>query len=164
MAEATSEKQLTGRHVLLMLLAFFGVMFVVNIIFAYLAVTSFTGEDVPKSYQQGVEYNKTIQARQAQQTLNWAVYANSYKADDQDTTIVVKILDETSQPVPDLSVTGIMRHPTDKAFDRNVELQSYEDGLYRANIDLTDGTWTLVATAKVKDRAVYKFTHDVWVK
>ena len=55
--------ELKGWHVLLILMAFFGVMFSVNGVFLYHAITSFPGEDVKKSYVQGLNYNDTLAVR-----------------------------------------------------------------------------------------------------
>ena len=61
---------LTGRHVLMMLIAFFGVIFAVNGVFLYAAISTFDGTDTSSAYQKGIDYNTTIaeseeQARRA---------------------------------------------------------------------------------------------------
>ena len=59
MADETAPRgKLTGWHVLWIMLGFFGLMFTVNGIFLYHAITSFPGEDVKKSYLQGLEIGK----------------------------------------------------------------------------------------------------------
>ena len=55
---------LKGWHVLLMLVGFFGFMFVVNGIFLWAAITSFPGEDEQKSYMQGLHYNEIAEIMQ----------------------------------------------------------------------------------------------------
>ena len=53
---------LEGRHVLMALIAFFGVMLIANGIFVYFAVLTFSGGDTPESYRKGLNYNETIAA------------------------------------------------------------------------------------------------------
>ena len=165
MSEANSKKELTGHHVFWMLVAFFGVMFVVNIIFAVAAVKSFTGEDVPKSYRQGIEYNQAISARRDQLSLGWTVAANNYVQENGSRVIVVDARDKTGNRLEGLEISGIIRHPTDKAFDLPVDLkQDPVDQLYRTSVDLSEGHWTLIVTARSGEKAAYKFTHDIWVR
>ena len=66
------QRELTGKHVLLMLVAFFGVIIVTNVIFINAAVTSFRGEDVKGSYRQGLEYNETLETRKSEGQLGWS--------------------------------------------------------------------------------------------
>ena len=55
----TDGKVLKGHHVLFWLMGFFGLMFVVNGVFLWAALSSFPGEDVRHSYLQGLQYNQT---------------------------------------------------------------------------------------------------------
>src|SRR5664279_3002869 len=62
---------LTGRGVLLWLVAFFGIIFATNAYYITIAVKSFSGEDEQKPYLQGVEYNDTLARRALQKKLDW---------------------------------------------------------------------------------------------
>ena len=68
--------QVRGWHVLTALLAFFGAIIAVNIAFAVIAVRSFPGEDVRRSYVQGLQYNDTLAERRVQQALGWQASAD----------------------------------------------------------------------------------------
>lgn len=57
-----TRKGIDGRHVLLGLVAFFGVMFVVNAIFVYFAVATFSGGDTSNPYQKGLHYDQMLEA------------------------------------------------------------------------------------------------------
>ena len=52
-------------------IAFFGVMVLVNAIFLYLAVSTFSGGDASNAYRKGLHYNETVEAakRQAERRL-----------------------------------------------------------------------------------------------
>ena len=85
-------KELKGWHVLLIMLGFFGVMFAVNGVFLYHAITSFPGEDVKKSYVQGLNYNQTLSARASQADLGWRAEAGL-----RDGTIAFRLFDAEAQ-------------------------------------------------------------------
>ena len=50
-------KELTGRHVLYMILGFFGVVLLANVVFVYLAMDTFTGLATEGAYVKGLSYN-----------------------------------------------------------------------------------------------------------
>jgi hypothetical protein len=60
-----------GRHVLLGLIAFFGVMLVANSLLVYYALDTFSGGDRPDPYRAGLRYNDTIAAAERQAALGW---------------------------------------------------------------------------------------------
>jgi len=77
----------------------------VNALFITKAVSSFTGEDVKKSYLQGLDYNTTIQTRSAQATLGWNVAANVVEASDQEQRFIVRISDADTLPNPQIIIS-----------------------------------------------------------
>lgn len=160
--KAAHKRELTGRHVFLMLAVFFGVMFTVNGLFAYLAVKSFSGEDVPRSYRQGLEYNQVIKAREAQAELGWHVKANSFPLEDK-TRIVIHVEDGQMHNVTGLQINGVLRHPSDKALDQAVTFRDTGKGRYEADIMLPHGAWTLKVEANDQRHHVYKLAYDIWV-
>ena len=66
-----SPKELKGIHVLMWLMGFFGLMFAVNGVFLFHAITSFPGEDIQKSYLQGINYNDKLKDRALQMDRGW---------------------------------------------------------------------------------------------
>ena len=65
------EKRLTGKHVLIILLSAFGVVFAVNGFFAYSAIHTLSGEQRGASYEAGLHYNATLAEQRAQEELHW---------------------------------------------------------------------------------------------
>ncbi|MEM7728572.1 MAG: FixH family protein [Pseudomonadota bacterium] len=140
-----AERELTGRHVLIMLLIFFGLIIGSSIWFTTLAVTSFRGEDVEKSYRQGLDYNHTLAEREAQAALGWAASVNTVGTPD-DRMLVVR-LDAGDRKLFGLEVTGKLRHPVDTDLDRNLAFQPGPDGTLRADLSGLIGQWVLQAQA-----------------
>ena len=146
-------KELTGRHVLFMLLAFFGIIVGVNAIFITKAVSSFTGEDVKGSYRQGLEYNKTIQSRSEQASLGWNVMTNVISSSEKGQRFIIRVTNEHNKPIESLSVSGQFKRPTNLAKDEAVNFVERGDGIYEAQINLQKGQWRLKAIADSQDRS-----------
>jgi len=156
---AKAKKELKGRHVLMMLLAFFGVMLAVNIYFTVMAVKSFRGEDVPRSYRQGLEYNQTLESRAAQKAIGWTVRANLAQSSYGD-RIILDVRDKDGRSIPNLAIKAVLRHPADTALDIPLDFES--DGIhYSVNIATIKGKWLLVATARTETQQL-KFEHELW--
>ena len=138
-------RQLKGWHVLLIMLAFFGVMFTVNGFFLYSAITSFPGEDVEKSYLQGLSYNETLEARRAQAELGWTVRAGLSGAD----TIAVEVSGADGAPVGGLNVKAKLRRLAAGAQDVTVALSpAGSPGFYSTKLaGLDSGQWQMIVTA-----------------
>src|SRR5262245_1621977 len=102
MSAATSRDEgLKGRHVLLTLVAFFGVMLIVNGIFVYYAITTFGGGDTSNPYQKGLHYNDTIAEAARQSERGW-VATLAYA----DGRIALKLKDRQDQPVRGVRLEG----------------------------------------------------------
>ena len=52
--------EIRGRHVLIGMIAFFGLIFLANGIFLYYALTTFGGGDTGSPYRSGLHYNETL--------------------------------------------------------------------------------------------------------
>ncbi len=161
MSETMSkQKELTGRHVLMMLLAFFGILIAVNIYFAVVAVQTFRGEDVKRSYRQGLEYNQTISAREVQSHLGWTVKANLVSETGDEKTIVVQFTDADQTTLDGLDVEGVLRHPTDLGEDKAILFLPRGNGRYSVEVDGLIGQWKLRATA-TKGDDTFVFEHEI---
>ena len=68
-------RPLTGKHVLAMFLAFFGVVIAVNMVMFRVATKSFSGIETDSAYRVGLAYNTELEAARQQAALGWAVDA-----------------------------------------------------------------------------------------
>jgi|GEM_PF-168260 len=127
-----------GWHFLLIILGFFSVVFTVNGIFLFNAIKSYPGEDVRKSYTQGIEYNETLAARATQESRGWNVGAGL--TGELGESLTVEISDRNGNPVAGLILEAAIRHPANVSEDRKVELSSDVPGVYTADLsDFTPG-------------------------
>ncbi len=133
-----------GWHVLVVMVAFFGIIFAVNAFFITTALNTFPGEETRRSYVQGLEYNRVIEAREAQAELGWTASANLTPE-----RALIEVLDGEGNPVTGLRLVGTLQHPADMSQDRQLVFAEIRDGVYAAGTDsLPDGRWTLAARAE----------------
>lgn len=145
-----------GKHVLFALIGFFAVIIAVNAIFVTRAVSSFPGEEVERSYMQGLEYNQVIEQRRAQAELGWQAAVNL--TGDQ---ILVEIARPDGSPVSGVFLEGTLRHPADTSLDRPLAFRERESGLYVAEAaDLPEGQWIL--TARVDGDRPFEMERRLW--
>lgn len=145
-------KELKGWHVLLMMLAFFGVTIAVNIAFTIYAIDTFSGEDVSKPYVRGLAYNRTLEERAAQATLGWRATIDAVRENGA-TAISAHIEDREGGAKSALVVEAVLRRPTDASLDRTVALEPAGGGEYKAGVpDLAPGAWDVIVRAKEADR------------
>jgi nitrogen fixation protein FixH len=137
-----------GRHVLWSMLAFFGAVIAVNVGFIVLAVQSFPGEDVRRSYVQGLNYNETLAERRAQAALDWSATAALIQQDSSPAVEIV-LRDSGGRPIDGLTTTGELRWPTNARFDHRLVFTPRGEGRYVARLDgLAPGRWVLRGHAR----------------
>lgn len=149
--------ELTGGHVLSLLLVFFGVTIAVNAVFATYAVSTFSGEDVNKPYLSGLEYNKMIDARSAQEKLGWSAEIGATCDTGANVIVTLRIVGADGMPKDNLKVETRLRRPTDANLDRTFSLDAEGNGKYRATQnDVSPGQWDLIARAVSSDGDVFE--------
>jgi nitrogen fixation protein FixH len=145
--DVSQERKLTGRHVLLMVVGFFSVLILVNGIFIYQAVDTFRGEDVERSYRQGLDYNQTINARRAQAQLGWIADIDTLhevrSSDERE--LRINIRRKSGPSVAYDEMTGLLRHPVDTTLDIPLTFQGTNASVARASVP--SGRWVFIGTA-----------------
>jgi nitrogen fixation protein FixH len=148
-----SPKTLTGSHVLVWMLGFFGLMFVVNGIFLWAAITSFPGEEVKHSYLQGLQYNKTIETRSHQQNMMWTAEVGLVESDS-GKMLVARLFDGDGNPLAARSVGGEFRRAATQESDLVLELLPVGAGEFQAALPtLATGAWHVTINAEVTGEA-----------
>jgi nitrogen fixation protein FixH len=126
MSSLTS-RPLTGRHVLLWLGGFFGIVIAANAWFVTLSVRSFHGEDRQRPYQQGLAYNQTLALRAQQKAEGWQAVL-----DFEAGRLRLEVTGPDGAPVQGLKLKGVLQHPADTFRDAPITLTETGPGLYEA--------------------------------
>jgi nitrogen fixation protein FixH len=128
----------TGRHMLIIMLVFFGVIVSVNVTMAVLAARSWTGLVVKNSYVASQHFNEGLQAAREQRKRGWQsslAYENG--------VIQFSLRDRHDQPL----VLGDLKldygRPAFEQADQAAALTQVGPGVYRAVVDLKSGIWAL---------------------
>ena len=150
-ARASSPKVLEGRHVLWGLIGFFGVMFIVNAIFVYFALATFSGGDTSDPYRKGLHYNDTLKAQERQTERGWQT---EVAYDDKTRQLRLSFLDKTAAPITGLRIGARLSRPATDREDRRIDLAEMSQGVYAATVDLAPGLWVIsVASRKGGERS-----------
>ncbi len=142
---SVSPKPLTGRMVLVMLLAFFGVVFGVNFLMMKFAIDTLPGTEVDSAYSASLAYEKEIAAAHDQNVRAWKVNAHIQRGPDGGATLQVEARDKQGMPMSGLRFQGRFERPTDRRADQPVGLSEIGSGIYRGSAPLiAPGQWDLV--------------------
>lgn len=139
--------EIRGRHVLIAMLLFFGAIIAINVAFSIVAVRSFPGEDVKRSYLQGLNYNDKLAERSTQAALGWSagmeVLPQGARAQ-----LRVHFAGKDGRPVDGLTIDGKLRRPATTRDDRAVTFAAEGDGEYVADAGIiAHGAWTFQGVA-----------------
>ena len=153
---------LTGRHVLLWLFGFFGVVIITNAIFITLAVKTLPGEDVEKPYLQGIAFNHTLAERTEQAGLGWQASLAARRLQSGDVVIDLHVFSREHAAQSGLTLTGLLRHPADEHLDRKFAFREIVPGLYQGRaVGLKSGNWDVVA--RTASGAPFETSRRLWV-
>jgi len=142
-------KRLTGRAVLLCVLAFFGVIVGVNLLMMKLAIDTMPGLEVDSSYRAGNAYNAEIAAARGQSAREWQVAGHLRRDADGRAFLEVQARDRGGAPLTGLGFSAHLERPIDKRADRSVVLREQGVGIYRGEAEnLAPGQWDLVLEAE----------------
>jgi nitrogen fixation protein FixH len=143
------EKRLTGRTVLLYVLAFFGVIIGVNLLMMKLAIDTMPGLEVDSSYRAGNVYNAEIAAAKSQSAREWQVAGHLRRGADGRALLEVEARDRGGAPLTGLVFSAHLERPIDKRADRSVALLERGSGIYRGEAEnLAPGQWDVVIEAE----------------
>jgi nitrogen fixation protein FixH len=137
-------RELTGRTVLLCLVAFFAVVSAVNVIMMTFAVTTFSGVETVNSYQAGVAFAREEAAAEAQESRHWRVNSSLRPQANGLTQVELSAQDRAGQPLAGLEATVSLEHPNDRRLDRPVAMRANEPGRFRGTVTPSPGQWDLV--------------------
>jgi nitrogen fixation protein FixH len=137
---ARREQGLTGSHVLVGFLAFFGIIFAVNGSMIYNAVTTNAGLVANEPYRKGLYYNERIAADERQAQLHWSDGVALVRSGSLEITFAAG----DGAPVSGLTVKAVVGRPATNREDKQVTLKETTPGTYVGDVGpLEAGAWLL---------------------
>jgi nitrogen fixation protein FixH len=153
---------ISGRTVLLSLLAFFGVVIGANVVMATLAITTMPGTEVESPYLTGVKYNSEIIAAREQVGRGWRMASQVDRDADGRAIVRVEAQDRDGAPLSGLAVTVRLARPADKRADRIVALTERGGGSYIGETaDVGAGIWGLEFDADRNGQRMFRSKNRV---
>lgn len=140
----TPSGEFTGRHLLAIMLAFFGVIIAVNVTMAVFANSSWTGLVVKNSYVASQQFNEKAAEERAQAALGYVPALRIEGA-----AISYALADRAGRAVPIASASATFHRPVTTREDTHVAFEIDRDGTARGSEDLTDGVWIMELTADI---------------
>ncbi len=152
--------EITGRHVLIAMVAFFAVVIAVNAVFITAAARSFPGLVVDQPFKRGLakDFNRTLEDRAVQAERGWrAGIEHVWNAETGELRLQVVMADGAGAPVTGMTLeAGLERSVTD-AEDRPVAFLEVDRGTYAGVAsDVAPGEWRLVVRTEFPDGAPFE--------
>ena len=129
-------REFTGKHMLFVMLGFFGVVVGVNVTMAVLSSRTWTGLVVENSYVASQEFNCKQHVALEQQAMGWQgrlAYAGGQ--------LRFTLTDGSDRPLPAESVQLALSRPIGVAGDQTLMLERQADGSFTSPAVLGDGVW-----------------------
>ena len=141
-AKAQKPREFTGKHMLAVILAFFGVILAVNLTLATLANTSWTGLVVENTYVASQQFNKKAEEGRAQAALGWTGKLTIAWGE-----VRYSLTDAAGKPVALHGVKVLFRHPAYESEDKSVTLALATGQEFAAQHMPKDGVWIVEVDA-----------------
>lgn len=154
--QAKAHFRLTGLHVLLIAIGFFGSVITIDVTMAILAVKTFSGVEAERPYEHGLAFNREIKAAQEQDARNWSVTQKIERGVDGLSRFSVYFQDNAGMAIAGLDVKMNLKAPADAKRDLSLDLEDHGAGMYHGAIHAQSGQWTLELVAKDQNAIVYK--------
>lgn len=152
MTSKNGPKLFTGRHMAAILITFFGVVIVVNLVMARFALSTFGGTVVDNSYVASQHYNEWLQRAGAQDRLGWDMSLRV--GDDRRALLSVR---KDGKQLDGLTVVATLAHPLGGAEPRAVRFVPGADGVLRSTEALPSGRWRMdLSIRRAADEARYR--------
>ena len=148
----------TGRHMIGVVALFFGTIVIVNLVMAYMAVSTFPGLNAHNGYVASQTYNLLLGEAAKQQARGW-----TSRLELRDRHLAVTLADRAGQPLSGLRVTALFGRPSNAASDREVELLPQPIG-YETAEPLGSGRWLVEVEAYRGADLVWRETRPLVVR
>ena len=131
-------KQFTGRHMILCMIGFFGIIIAVNLTMAMLASGSWTGLVVKNSYVASQQYNKQLAGAQAQHDAGYKSSVSYFGG-----TLVFVLKDSEGSRLSIENPVAEIGRPAFEQEDQILALLPGPERTYRLPVNLAPGDWAL---------------------
>lgn len=141
-------RELTGRKVLAIFVAGFGLIIGVNVFMAYNAISTFPGLEVSSSYADSQTFDVR---RDAQLALGWQASVQV-----EGDTLALTLVDAQGRPVYPAELNALLTRPTNQTEDQTLVFTRGANGVLTAPVSVSEGRWRLRLTGTSRDGTDYR--------
>jgi len=152
------QAEFTGRHMLAIMLSFFGVIIAVNLAMAMFASKSWTGLVVKNSYVASQQFNRKAEEGRRQAALGWTGTLTIARGE-----VRYSLADRQGSTVPLREVRALLRRPAYEAEDQRIVLTAAADGVFAVRHVPRDGIWVVEIEADAGTEKPYRDVRRVVV-
>jgi nitrogen fixation protein FixH len=143
-AKQKQARNLTGRHVLFLLLGFFGIVFAVNGILVHAAMSTFGGVETASSYKAGLQFEHEAAVAERQDALHWQVSGKLTRDGAGQAVLDVTARDAGGAPLAGLTADARLAHPADERLDHDIPVSPVAAGVFHGAAQAQPGQWDLI--------------------
>lgn len=165
MSGGARSSDITSRHVLIGIVAFFVVVFIANAVLLYFALATHAGIETPDAYRRGLAYNERVYAEGEQVARGWVDVISYDRTGGQ---LLVLINNRHATPIGGLRILAVVGRPATSRFDIRGQLSEMEAGRYVLETgQLEPGSWMVSfeaseVTAK-GEKVVFRSKRRLWL-
>jgi nitrogen fixation protein FixH len=162
--ERRRPREVTGRTVLICIVAFFGVVAAVNGVMIRAAISTFGGLETDSSYKAGLAFAREIAAAEAQDRRHWNVTAKLGSIVDGQWRIDVTARDAAGWPLAGYEAFVRLEHPTNRRLDHPIGMSSSGAGQFTGRAAVAPGQWELVVDLMKGDERMFRSRERIVLK
>jgi nitrogen fixation protein FixH len=160
--ETRQPRQLTGRMVFAMFVAFFAVIIAVNGTMLTLAIGTLPGTVTDSSYRSSQRFNQSLAEAREREARRWAVDANVARDTSGTAAVTISLRDAEGAPLDRIVVAARLLHPANRSNDRTFDVGRTGPGLYAGTIDQAlAGAQDLVIEVRREGEVLYRSRNRV---
>lgn len=155
----------TGKHVFLMVSAFFLIIFIANGFLVYYAMNSFSGLETENPYERGVAYNSDIARAKQQNQSGLDVKIKIATQPDRIIGVTVSAMTAAGEPVSGKKLSIRFFRPAKHGIDQTPRIFENQPGIYSGQAQLPlAGVWDLKLDIFDGDKQLYQTKSRIEVK
>jgi nitrogen fixation protein FixH len=158
------DRKLTGRAVLIMIVAFFAVVAGVNAIMIRLAVSTFGGVETESAYKAGLNFTNEVREADMQRARDVRVGGHLVMSRDDAAVLELSVTRADGTALTGLTLDASLHHPADRRQDRSATARELAPGRYVVEFEGQAGQWDLVIEIHDRGQRVFRSRSRVQVR